>query len=62
MKKENKKELLFLEDMGFDEEHIGEIKDLFVQETIDTLNENSETVKKNDFDFVIFSVNGILNI
>lgn len=47
MKKENKKELLFLEDMGFDEEHIGEIKDLFVQETIDTLNENSETVKKN---------------
>ena len=47
MENKNKKELLFLEGMDFDKDHISEIEDLFVEETIDFLNENSETVKKN---------------
>ena len=47
MKNKNKKELLFIDNMGFDEEHIKEIKELFAAEAIDLLNDEKETVMAN---------------
>lgn len=47
MKDKNKKELLFIDNMGFDEEHIKEMKELFAKEAIDLLNAEKETVLTN---------------
>ncbi len=47
MKNRNKKELLFVNNMGFDEEHIKEMEELFSNEIIDMLNDEKETVFAN---------------
>ena len=47
MKKKNKKELVFLKDIGFDDEHIKEANKLFAKEAIDLLNEEKDTVIVN---------------
>ena len=47
MNEKDKKELLFLENMGFDEEHVKEINELLAKEALDLLNAESETVIKN---------------
>ncbi len=47
MNNKNKKDLLFIDDVGFDEEHIKEIESLFAKEAIDLLNDEKETVITN---------------
>ena len=47
MMNENKKEVLFIKDLGLDDEHIKEVKAIFDSETLNIINENIETVYTN---------------
>ena len=47
MMNENKKDVLFIKDLGLDDEHIKEVKAIFDSETFDIINENIETLYTN---------------
>ena len=47
MMNENKKEVLFIKDLGLDDEHIKEVKAIFDNDDLNIINENIETVYTN---------------